>query len=292
MRNITILLLLLFCGPVVSAFAGSTNWADSILHTSSDTLMWAQEEALMQLEADSLYGHIWNSTQIRYGQAIPSPSDTLKLRLILENSNGYVHPVSGRVLSKFGRRGSRQHTGIDIKLQKGDTVRCAFDGRVRIAKTFSGYGKMVLVRHHNGLETIYSHLSLISVKENDWIKSGDLVGLGGRTGRATTEHLHFELRILGEPFDPSLLIDFENDTLKSEVVYYHKRKVATSLAALSKPKPMHNATQTAESHTVKKGDTLYAIARLYGTSIAQLCEWNQISTQQVLKIGMLLKVLP
>ena len=138
-----------------------------------------------ELEVDSLrttdetiYKNIWNSTQIRYpANTLPDKRDTVVISINGLNDNSYVHPYKGKVISKYGPRRGRMHTGIDIKLNSGDTVLCAFDGRVRLAKRFNGYGNLVLVRHNNGLETIYGHLKSIKVKVNDTIKAGDLIGL-------------------------------------------------------------------------------------------------------------------
>ena len=242
------------------------------------------------------YKDSWNSSQIRYAQTMLPPKDDLvAIRFVGLYDSPFCPPVKGKVISKFGRRSGRQHTGTDIKLNSGDTVRCAFDGRVRLAKRFSGYGNLVLVRHRNGLETIYGHLKTICVSLGDTIKAGDLIGLGGRTGRATTDHLHFETRFLGEPFDSNKYIDFETFALSTDQIYYQDRqfevdpsnfrgKVRNSQPALLAS--VDGATQ----HVICRGDNLWTIARKYRTSVNKLCAANKIPRDKILKIGTVLLV--
>ena len=163
------------------------------------------------------YGNNWNNDHIRINSD-PKPSGTVSLKLIPAGTAGFVMPVCGKLLSDFGVRNGRKHSGIDIKLEKEAPVYCAFDGMVRIAKVYGNYGKVVVVRHDNGLETVYSHLNSISVKLNQRVKAGVRIGGGGKTGNATSEHLHFEMRFKGEPFNPRLVVDFEKCRLKSDVL--------------------------------------------------------------------------
>ena len=243
---------------------------------------------------DSLYKEIWNNTQIKYGASLVSKHDTVVF--VLGGKEHYFHSCQGKVISKFGRRGRRQHTGTDIKLQHGDSVHCVFNGRVRMAQRLSGYGNMVVVRHNNGLETLYSHLSALKVSVNDTLNAGDLIGLGGRTGRATTEHLHFETRVFGEPFDSSIYIDFESGRLKADTVYYHNHQLVANLSDLAKKSSSKLAIAslsdgTATINTVQPGDSLWRIAQKYGTSVSKICSDNNISTKQVLKIGLQLRIM-
>ena len=254
------------------------------------------------LEVDSListdetiYKNIWNSTQIKYPiNTLPDKNDTVMITLIGEMDSKFVAPVKGQILSKYGYRGRRMHTGTDIRLNSGDTVRSAFDGRVRLAKKFNGYGNLVLVRHSNGLETIYAHLSQISVKVNDSVKAGDLVGLGGRTGRATCNHLHFETRLFGEPFDSGKYIDFNTFALKADKIYYKNKRFESDLASFKRKESsatfMANIPGGATKHVIKKGDTLSVIARKYNTSVNKLCVTNNITAQKTLKIGTVLRI--
>lgn len=289
-RFCLLLILVLSTSVVLSQELANDSISGSGVGEYEDALLVSDFE-----QVDSLYKNIWNSTQIKYGANLVAKSDTIAIGL--RGRWKYCHPCGGKVISKFGRRGRRQHTGTDIKLHQGDTVRCIFDGRVRIAKRLSGYGNMVLVRHNNGLETLYAHLSSIKVTVNDTLKSGDLIGLGGRTGRATTEHLHFETRLFGEPFDSSIYIDFENGVLKSDSLFYNNHRFATNLADLRKKPQVKTLASTSvlaagESavHVVQPGDSLWRIARKYGTSVAKIARDNNIGTEQVLKIGRQIKI--
>lgn len=245
---------------------------------------------------ESLYKNNWNSTQIKYpANTLPDKNDTITIALNLPGDNGFVLPFKGEVISKFGRRGKRNHTGTDIRLNSGDTVRNAFDGRVRLAKKFNGYGNLVLVRHNNGLETIYAHLKTIKVKVNDTIKAGDLIGLGGRTGRATCNHLHFETRLFGEPFDSNKYIDFASGELKSDKIYYKNKQFVIDLNDLkAKPAPQSNqmlaSTGNGTKHVIRKGDNLWTIAKKYNTTVKRLCTANKITAQKTLKIGSVLVI--
>lgn len=137
------------------------------------------------------------------------------------SENSFAFPLPGaRILSPYGTRRGRNHTGIDIKTFANDTIRAAFDGIVRIAGRARGYGYVVVIRHYNGLETVYGHHSRLLVKAGDKVTAGTPVGLEGRTGRATTEHLHFETRINGQHFDPSIIIDFHTQKLRNKCIVF------------------------------------------------------------------------
>lgn len=245
---------------------------------------------------ETLYKNIWNSTQIKYPvNTLPNKNDTIVISLLNQGDSPFVMPVKGQILSKFGPRHRRMHTGTDIRLNSGDTVRCAFDGRVRLAKRFSGYGNLVLVRHSNGLETIYAHLKAIKVKVNDTIKAGDLIGLGGRTGRATCNHLHFETRLFGEPFDSNKYIDYNTFALQSDKIYYKNKQFEIDPSKLrDKPLPENKLLLASKSsggkHVIKRGDSLSTIARKYNTTVKKLCTANKITAQKTLKVGSVLRI--
>jgi murein DD-endopeptidase MepM/ murein hydrolase activator NlpD len=171
--------------------------------------------------ASKYYGTRWNTEHIRIS-GDPAPKGTTKLKLTT-NRNGFVMPFCGRVTSEFGMRNGRMHTGIDIKLSREEPVYATFSGVVRMSKDYGSYGKIVVIRHDNGLETVYSHLNSLSVRVNQRVKAGEKVGGGGRTGNATAEHLHFETRFMGEPFNPRLIIDFQKCELKSKKIKLNRR---------------------------------------------------------------------
>ncbi len=204
--------------------------------------------------------------------------------LELENTEVgcFKMPSWGPLSSPFGWRHNRYHKGIDIQLRKGDTVNCAFDGMVRFAKKQGGYGNLVIVRHYNGLETVYAHLHKIKVQEGDVIGAGDLIGLAGSTGHSTGPHLHFEVRFMGVPVDPQYFISFEYGNLLFNTVTFKKNKNGF-LAAF------HPDT---EFHTVVKGETFAEIATHYATTTKKLRELNGMTPKQYvrLKQGSILKV--
>lgn len=141
----------------------------------------------------------------------------------LENiaDGAFVFPLSGaRLLSSYGRRNGRMHTGIDLKINRRDTVVAAFDGIVRMAGWSRGYGNVVVVRHYNGLETVYAHNSKHLVRSGDYVNAGSPLCITGETGRATTDHLHFEIRVNGKPIDPNIIIDFNNQSLHHKCLVF------------------------------------------------------------------------
>ena len=131
---------------------------------------------------------------------------------------GFCMPTPSRKInSNFGPRWGRQHEGMDVKVYIGDTIRAAFDGKVRICKyNGSGYGYYIVIRHPNGLETLYGHLSKQIVKKDQVVRAGEPIGLGGNTGKSSGSHLHFETRLLGQPIDPALMFDFEHQDVTGD----------------------------------------------------------------------------
>lgn len=250
---------------------------------------------LSLIPAEVMYNSIWDNHNFRYQSTIlPPKTDTIVVSLEGPDDNCFVLPIKGKVISGYRTKRRKNHSGTDVKLQKRDSVYCAFDGKVRMARTFQGYGLLVLVRHNNGLETMYGHLSKILVKENEFVKAGDVVGLGGRTGRATTDHLHYESRLFGVSFDSEKYIDFESAQLKADTLYYINGRVERCLEDFPQPKlvPASHLADDADvgagesiSHEIRKGDTLSSIAKKYKTSVSAICQNNNITTRKILKIG-------
>ncbi len=259
------------------------------IKTTSENIKPSEQAATKSTyPASEYYGNNWNNQHIRLN-ADPKPKGTTTLSI----NERFVMPVCGNVLSEFGPRSGSMHTGIDLKLQMNDPVYCAFDGMVRMAQEYGDYGKMVVVRHENGLETLYSHLNTISVKVNQRLKAGDRIGGGGKTGRATGTHLHFETRFKGEPFNPRLVVNVENCTLKagtlalSEKSYsqYGKNLTASNQKETQTTPKTTERTQSVVTHTVQKGDTLYNISRRYDTTVDTLRRLNQLSESSAIQIG-------
>ncbi len=162
----------------------------------------------------------WNNKDIKVNSDKTFNKNTTYILPLINNEadRKFVFPYKGKVISPFGYRGRRIHAGTDIKLNLNDEVYAAFDGEVRMAKRYSGYGNLIVIRHPNGLETCYGHLNKMKVKINQQVKAGDLIGLGGRTGRASTTHLHFETRFLGDAFNSAKLLDYDNFALRSDTL--------------------------------------------------------------------------
>jgi murein DD-endopeptidase MepM/ murein hydrolase activator NlpD len=188
---------------------------------------------------------------------------------------GFCMPTTHtRITSKFGPRRRRMHYGLDVKVYTGDTIRAAFGGRVRMARyQRRGYGHYIVIRHDNGLETIYGHLSKRLVKQDTFVKAGDVIGLGGNTGRSTGSHLHFECRFLGVAINPEKLFDFPHQDIVADTYHFKKKK---SLAAV-------------RYHKVRRGDSLGKIASRYGVSISKLCRMNGIKRSAILRIGQIIR---
>lgn len=230
------------------------------------------------------------------GQIIAFPADTLALP-------GYFAPIRGKVISPFGYRGRHFHAGTDIKLQHGDTVRAAFDGKVTKACPYSGYGNLIILMHPNNIETYYSHLSKCIVHIGDSVKAGQVVGLGGRTGRATTDHLHFEVRFNHVAKNAEKYFDFQHcevkEAMKEKLAYtlVVKANQPISLVALPAEQPVTAAlspttteSPVVENHVViRKGDTLYSLSKRFGTTVKQLQDLNGLENAN-LRIGLKLKV--
>ena len=237
------------------------------------------------IPAKSIYGNSWDSLHVDSPSFDPTKMEFgYNLKLIEEDCQ-YVHPFIGNVTSRFGYRWGRMHKGYDIDLVTGDKVLAAFDGVVRISKyNAGGFGNYVLIRHYNGLETIYAHLSKRMVHCNQTVRAGDVIGLGGNTGRSTGSHLHFETRFKGVAFDPSKIIDFDAYTLKSVEIVIDRSwfPYVTS--------PSQYQRQFAKYHKIRKGDTLYGIARKYGTTVNALCRLNRISRNSILRVGRTIRV--
>ncbi len=199
-----------------------------------------------------------------------------------------------KINSGFGYRSRyrRFHYGTDLKLKTGDTIVAAFDGKVRIRKyDRGGYGYYLVVRHNNGLETIYGHLSRFIAQVGDVVKAGQPIGLGGNTGRSYGAHLHFETRFLGKAFDPTEIFDFAKRDIYKDTYVFHVRDGGSKSTTVN-GKVMASTTGHQENilyHKVKSGDTLDQIAKRNGTTTAKLCKLNGITKKSILRIGQVLR---
>jgi murein DD-endopeptidase MepM/ murein hydrolase activator NlpD len=231
--------------------------------------------------ADSAYHHIWTDERVNpYGNLFDSLQDDVRIPM-----KGFTLPAPGYITSKYGWRRYRMHRGTDLKVQIGDSIRSAWDGQVRIVGWDPrGYGYYVLIRHDNGLETIYGHLSRPLVEENERIYAGEVLGLGGNTGRSTGSHLHYEIRYLGNALDPATLINFDQGALRVPEDYLITKK------GTFKHNEAIKQLKQAQYHKVRQGDTLSGIARRYHTSVKTLCRLNNIKETSILRLNQKIRV--
>ncbi|MCF0193796.1 MAG: peptidoglycan DD-metalloendopeptidase family protein [Bacteroidaceae bacterium] len=282
-----------------------------------------QEE--QDMPASALYSD-WSHDYVhRYDQTSLPAEYTIDLR-------HFAMPTTNRnVTSQYGYRRSfrRMHKGIDVKVYIGDTIVSAFAGKVRIVDfERKGYGKYIVVRHPNGLETVYGHLSKQLVVEDQVVKAGEPIGLGGNTGRSTGSHLHFETRLLGVDINPDELFDFENQDVRGDYYVYRSNgrsfcmnaengKTRSDIAKNGASEVWKQTPEEAEAvaramakaaesnkfqrertskrasariHKVRKGDTLGSIAKRNNTTVQKLCRLNGLNTKSKLRLGQIIKV--
>jgi len=205
--------------------------------------------------------------------------------------SGYCMPTTNtKITSKFGPRRRRMHQGIDVKVYIGDTIRAAFNGKVRVVKNQgrrTGYGKYIIIRHDNGLETVYGHLSKQLVSEDQYVEAGEVIGLGGNTGRSTGSHLHFETRFLGQAINPALLFDFEKQDIVADSYLFMKGK--NRYRRVNNKATVATAGGDTQYYKVRKGDSLSRISQKTGVSIDRLCKLNGITRRTTLRINQVLK---
>ncbi len=184
---------------------------------------FSHNDSLLMFPSHDLYAE-WDTSAIHpYHKDFSNMSDSVELELTNDYTNDFVMPFNGILTSKFGYRWGRGHYGVDIDLETGDSVVAAFDGMIRIAKYNNGYGNVVIIRHSNGLETVYGHMSKLLVEAGKEIQAGEVIGLGGNTGHSFGSHLHFECRYLGKALNPEDIIDFSIKELKSDLLVIYKK---------------------------------------------------------------------
>lgn len=271
-----------------------------------DTIMLRNITMREELESPSadLYAN-WDNKYAHRATELP---ETYKIDL-----RHFTMPTTSRVItSNFGSRWGRQHKGLDIKVYIGDTIRAAFSGKVRIVRyERGGYGKYIVIRHNNGLETIYGHLSKQLVEENQEVRSGEVIGLGGNTGRSTGSHLHFETRLCGVALNPALMFDFRAQDVTGDYYAFNKETYdnestnATRLRGkqdsstyastnssddyATNKRTTSGLTDQISYHKVKKGETLERIAKKRGVTIEKICKLNHITKTMRLRPGQILR---
>ena len=271
-----------------------------------DTIMLRNITMREELESPSadLYAN-WDNKYAHRATELP---ETYKIDL-----RHFTMPTTSRVItSNFGSRWGRQHKGLDIKVYIGDTIRAAFSGKVRIVRSEAGaYGKYIVIRHNNGLETIYGHLSKQLVEENQEVRSGEVIGLGGNTGRSTGSHLHFETRLCGVALNPALMFDFRAQDVTGDYYAFNKETYdnestnATRLRGkqdsstyastnssddyATNKRTTSGLTDQISYHKVKKGETLDRIAKKRGVTVEKICKLNHITKTMRLRPGQILR---
>lgn len=302
--------------PVKSFIPGSRPAAHDTLDTSNPAVKlvlctdgtWHYSRDLSALADSAVFRKCWKTGEINPYRTRMQDLPWRVTLILADSASRYCCPRQVKVFSPFGHRRHRDHTGVDLPLPTGTPVYAAFDGRVRCSMYNRGYGNVVVIRHASGLETTYAHLSERKVQPGDYVSAGDVIGLGGSTGRSTGPHLHFETRYEGYAFDPQWLIDFQTGTLRHGY-FVLKRK---NLSPMSKYYPESEEEEeeiykteeeeraeaerlakemaAAKYHTIQSGDTLLGLAAKYHTTVSAICKLNGITPSTTLRIGKKLRV--
>lgn len=271
----------------------------SIILFNDNTWRYVMSE---NYKADSeVFSDHWNTTATHaYSDVELNSLPEATPILLIDSMESYHYPYIGRITSRYGPRRGRAHQGLDISLKTGDPIYATFDGKVRFSKAAGNYGNLVIIRHNNGLETYYAHLSQRDVEVGDWVVAGQQIGLGGSTGRSTGPHLHYEVRYKGQSFDPERIIDFSNGNLRRAELLLKRRhfsiyaKYEQDFDAEVEVEKIEEAERKAAAaiqyHTVRSGDILGSIARKYGTTVTRICQLNGIKSTSILRIGQRLRV--
>jgi len=249
---------------------------------SDEEDVWADQETSNEIFLAGFPMENWDTLKVNpFNVDFSKFKDTCNLKLVYDNTCDYAHPTCGVVTSEFGFRKTRYHYGIDIDLETGDSVLAAFEGLIRISKYSPSYGYYVVIRHPNGLETLYAHLSALKVPVGAYVQAGDLIGLGGNTGKSRGSHLHFEVRYKGQQINPREMIDFKDFTYVSEDLVITPK----SFQYLA-----HAKGSGSNYYKIKKGDTLSKIAARNRTTVSRLCKLNNIKSTTILKPGRTLRL--
>ncbi len=291
---------LLFLGSVLTGFAQNSpelKEADKILALFENIEQFENASSDEVTEHSSVYGitsENWDTENVKIDYDTKA---SFPLQIAFKDSN-YVSPI-GRdkvITSRFGWRWGRAHRGIDIDLVTGDSLYAMFDGIVRFANYSSGHGRTVVVRHYNGVETLYAHLSSYGVQANDTVRAGDFLGKGGRSGNARGSHLHLEMTYKGVHINPEYLLKFdENNDVNASELWVTKKWTRPELHSSRRQSKLELLTteeeleayleRPTEVYIVRKGDTLSRISAKNNVSITALCKTNHIRKNSTLRIG-------
>lgn len=298
MKHIIKIVLLFTTATLFSISIYSQNINDNFLQLDSILKAYKKDSLKIALKKDSLktivFNKNWDTTTVN---AYRDVHNSFPFEVSFTDSI-YASPIAKKhvVTSRYGWRRGRPHRGIDIDLVTGDSVYSILSGKVRFVGYSSGYGRTVVVRHDNGLETLYAHLSGYKVKKNDIVKKGQVIALGGNSGRSRGSHLHLETRYKGIAINPEYLLDFGNNlkirgqnlwvTRDWARTYYHSSKRQSKLVTLdSYDKAIAYKKRKRKVYIVRSGDTLSGIAYKNRTSISRICKTNRIRKTTTLRIG-------
>ena len=278
----------------------STSEGLSIVLYNDNTWRYVRNRDIDVLD-ETIYTQNWDTSKIHaYNVELKDLPMSMVIDLV-DTLKSYHYPFKGRVTSKYGPRRRGIHQGTDIDLETGDPIYATFDGRVRHTTYVArGYGHLIIIRHDNGLETFYAHLSEVNVKLGDWVTAGQVIGKGGNTGRSTGSHLHYEMRYKGHSFDPERLINFTTGDLRRET-FLLKRTYFSPYSRFTQDfdeevqsdeedKKIAAEAAAIKYHIVKKGDTLGRIAINNHTTVTKLCQLNGLKKTSTLRIGQRIRV--
>ena len=307
------------CLPLVLAQAQSVDislhsqnraWKDStqvaVVHDNDDLVLSEMEliQETYQIPAYSLYDQYWDTENICSRHlTLPFSGNPLRIILVQSNNNPFFFPCAGAtsVNNIYGAYKNEFHPGVDLMVKSGSPVKCCFDGVVRMAKIYGDYGRAVVVRHYNGLETVYANLEKIMVKPGQILQSGDIIGASGKSSKTGAEQLHFETRFMNECFNPSIFIDFEYMELKDNTLILNeadmemagKEQYEQKNQEGEKSNERAGETQNsgqAEYHIVKAGETMYRISIQHHVPLAKLLQMNNMKETDVIDIGQKIRV--
>jgi LysM repeat protein len=308
----------------IDTLTTADNSAKVILYTNNTWDYYYPNKA--ELLDNDVFSDHWVTSQVFAYSDVSLASLPHNIELNLVNGLDEYHaPIVGKVFSKYGPRRRGNHLGVDIPLKTGEPIYAAFGGKVRYAQmNYGGFGNLVIIRHENGLETWYAHLTRCNVSVNDYVTAGTVIGFGGNTGDSRGPHLHFEVRYKDHNFDPERLIEFATGdllytTFALEKSYFsihshasdkleednfdEKVLAAGSTGELTSEQILSNIESNTKAeadkaaaeaapkyHTIKSGDNLGKIASLYGTTVSNLCKLNKITATTVINAGKQLRV--
>ena len=259
-----------------------------------DGCQFANTPEIYRTPSFALYNSQWN-TEVVTPENLTFSFYNEQLKIIVSQPESpFFFPCWGQIVNDFGKKGKKMHYGIDIQVNENAPVIACFDGTVRLVKQFEQYGKTLIIRHYNGLETIYSHIGEIIVCPGQPVQAGSVIGAGGQGENST---LHFETRFMYQPFNPLLFIDRESHKLLGDTLVLTPDDMVpvTALSNISSPTPKNTnntviPTSDGTYHIVKQGDTLYKISRMYNVSVEKILQLNHLRETDMLSIGQKIRI--